>query len=201
MYAAGVVAQDFVQIDYNGKPVATYVDRGVWNETATYYCDALNEETQRWETSDVWYIGCKWRCMKTGTASAPAWNNTDWAMIEGNPDFTVDFEEQQQLYDIDNFQLTLTMVAKLYNQDVTESILADDIEWTRYSEDADGNQRTASDNLWALNHAGIGRQLTATTADLDISSSGFPKKVVFTCTATLRDGQTTMTNSVTMEMI
>jgi hypothetical protein len=93
------------------------------------------------------------------------------------------------------------MIATLYNQDVTAAILTNDIEWTRYSEDADGNPRTASDNLWAINHAGIGKQLNATIKDLDVDSSGFPKTIVFTCTATLRDGADTLTNSVTMQMI
>jgi hypothetical protein len=119
-------------------------------------------------------------------------------MVEGNPDFTVDFLEQQQLYDLDNFALTLTLVATLYNQDVTDDITAENIEWTRYSLDASGNERTAADNAWALGHAGIGKQLKATIEDLGIDSTGFPSKVVFTCTATLKDG---LTNSVNLEMI
>ena len=61
MYAAGIITQDFIQIDYQGKPVVTYVDRGPWSKTAKYYCAALNEETGKYETSDVWFTGCKWR--------------------------------------------------------------------------------------------------------------------------------------------
>jgi hypothetical protein len=201
LYAQGIVVQDRIKVDYNGKPVTEYVDRGTWVQGESYYCSEYNENYGGIETSDVWLYGCKWRCQKTGTTVAPAWNSTDWAMIEGNPDFTIDFEEQPQIYDIDNFQLTLTMIATLYNQDVTAAILTNDIEWTRYSEDADGNPRTASDNLWAINHAGIGKQLNATIKDLDVDSSGFPKTIVFTCTATLRDGADTLTNSVTMQMI
>jgi hypothetical protein len=201
LYAQGIVVQDRIKIDYQGKPIADYVDRGAWSEDGEYYNCAYNEDYAGYETSDVWLYGCKWRCQKTGTKEKPAWNSTDWAMVEGNPDFTIDFEEKEQLYDIDNFQLTLTMVATLYNQDVTAAILTDDIKWTRYSEDADGNPRTASDNLWALNRAGIGKQLTGTIADLDVDSGGFPKKVVFTCTATLRDGTDSVTDSINMQMI
>ena len=43
MYAAGIVAQDILQVDYQGKPIVTYVDRGPWNAEAKYYCIALNE--------------------------------------------------------------------------------------------------------------------------------------------------------------
>jgi hypothetical protein len=114
----------------------------------------------------------------------------------------LDFAESDQLYDADNFQCTLTMVAKLYNMDVTDDILTADIEWTRYSEDSDGNPRTASDNLWAQNHADTGKQINLTLDDLDAkTSSGFPSKTVFTCTATLRDGMTTpATASVSMNI-
>ena len=97
MYAAGIITQDIIQIDYQGKPVVTYVDRGQFSKTAQYYCASLNAETGKYETSDVWYTGCKWRCQKTGTHTEPRWNSTDWAMIEGNPAFTVDFREAEAI--------------------------------------------------------------------------------------------------------
>jgi hypothetical protein len=202
VYAMGVVCQSFIQVDYKGEPIATYVDRGNFVQGETYYCRSMNTDGQ-YEISDVWYMGCKWRCMKDLTEEAPAWNSTDWAMIEGNPDFTVEFEEMEQLYDIDNFEMPLTILAKLYNIDVTDDILDSDVEWTRYSEDADGNPRTASDNVWALEHSGYGKAVTITYDDLGAStSSGFPKKVVFTATVTLRDGmgETAATNSVSTSM-
>lgn len=34
MYAAGIITQDIIQIDYQGKPVVTYVDRGQFSKTA-----------------------------------------------------------------------------------------------------------------------------------------------------------------------
>jgi hypothetical protein len=123
-------------------------------------------------------------------------------MVEGNPEFTVDFAEEEQLYDADNFHMTLTIVAKLYNMDVTDDILTDDVEWTRYSEDAEGNPRTASDNLWALNHAGAGKAISLDLEDLDVAtSSGFPKKVRFTATVTLRDGAEMTQAAVSMETV
>ena len=67
---------------------------------------------------DVWYMGCKWRCAKTGTKTAPAWNNTDWAMVEGNPQFTVEFADTDYIFDPDRFALTLTIIARLYNMDI-----------------------------------------------------------------------------------
>lgn len=188
MYAAGIITQDFIQIDYQGKPVVTYVDRGPWSKTAKYYCAALNEETGKYETSDVWFSGCKWRCQKTGTHTEPRWNNTDWAMIEGNPTFEVNFEEMETLYDFDNFSAPLTVVATLYGQNITDDILDRDVAWTRYTENAAGVQRVASDNVWAEQRGNAGKSIVIVKSDLGIDSEGVPKKIVFTATVTLRDG-------------
>lgn len=187
LYARGIVVQDIIRIDYQGKPVSEIVDRGPWSATGDYYCEALNPNTGRYEISDVWYNGCKYRCAKTGTTTAPAWNNTDWAMVEGNPDFTVDFAETDYLFDPDKFNLTLTIIARLYNTDITADILDADVQWTRYSEDADGNERVASDNAWALKHAGAGKSIDLTVEDCDFNGY-VPKVLKFIATVTLRDG-------------
>lgn len=187
LYARGIVVQDIIRIDYQGKPVSEIVDRGPWSATGDYYCEALNPNTGRYEISDVWYNGCKYRCAKTGATTAPAWNNTDWAMVEGNPDFTVDFAETDYLFDPDKFNLTLTIIARLYNTDITADILDADVQWTRYSEDANGVERVASDNAWALKHAGAGKSIDLTVEDCDFNGY-VPKVLKFIATVTLRDG-------------
>lgn len=187
LYARGIVVQDIIRIDYQGKPVSEIVDRGQWSATGDYYCEALNPNTGIYEISDVWYNGCKYRCAKTGTATAPAWNNTDWAMVEGNPEFTVDFADTDYLFDPDKFALTLTIIAKLYNMDITDDILDADVQWTRYSEDANGVERVASDNAWALKHAGAGKSIDLTVEDCDFNGY-VPKVLKFIATVTLRDG-------------
>lgn len=187
LYARGIVVEDIIRIDYQGKPVSEIVDRGPWSATGDYYCEALNPNTGRYEISDVWYNGCKYRCAKTGTTTAPAWNNTDWAMVEGNPDFTVDFAETDYLFDPDKFNLTLTIIARLYNTDITADILDADVQWTRYSEDANGVERVASDNAWALKHAGAGKSIDLTIEDCDFNGY-MPKVLKFIATVTLRDG-------------
>ena len=187
MYIPGIITTDMIRIDYQGAPVSEYVDRGAWSANGSYYHSTLNPVTGVYEISDVWYNGCKYRCQKTGTTTAPAWNNTDWAMVEGNPDFTVDFAETENIYDPDNFNAALTIVAMLYNIDITADILAADVAWTRYSEDASGVERVASDNAWALRRANSGKSITLTISDCDINGY-MPKKIRFTATVTLRDG-------------
>lgn len=190
VYARGLVVQDIVRMDYQGRPVVTYVDRGEWDVGADYYSEALNPETGIFETSDVWYMGCKYRCMATGTHAAPAWNSTAWAMMEGNPDFTVDFADTDLVFDPDRFAVTLTVIARLYNMDITADIADTDVVWTRYSEDADGQPRTASDNAWAIKRAGTGKSLALTATDCDMTGY-MPRTLRFTATVTLRDGMGT----------
>ena len=187
VYARGLIVQDIIRIDYTGKPISEVIDRGPWAAGAAYYCEALNPETGIYEISDVWYMGCKWRCAKTGTTTAPAWNNTDWAMVEGNPQFTVEFADTDYIFDPDRFSLTLTIIARLYNMDITDDILPADVEWTRYSEDANGVPRTASDNAWALKRAGAGKSLSLTIEDCDLNGY-MPRTLKFIATVTLRDG-------------
>lgn len=187
VYARGLIVQDIIRIDYQGKPISEVVDRGQWASGSAYYAGDLNEETGIYEISDVWYCGCKWRCAKTGTKTAPAWNNTDWAMVEGNPEFTVDFEDTDYLFDPDRFALTLKIVAKLYNMDVTADILDSDVVWTRYSEDQNGAERVASDQAWALKRAGAGKQIDLTAEDCDFNGY-IPNTIKFIATVTLRDG-------------
>ena len=187
VYARGLIVQDIIRIDYKGKPISEVIDRGPWAAGAAYYCEALNPETGIYEISDVWYMGCKWRCAKTGTTTAPAWNNTDWAMVEGNPQFTVEFADTDYIFDPDRFSITLTIIARLYNMDITDDILPADVEWARYSEDANGVPRTASDNAWALKRAGAGKSLSLTIEDCDLNGY-MPRTLKFIATVTLRDG-------------
>lgn len=188
MYIPGIVTMDVIRLNkWTLRPIVTYVDRGAWTQGEKYYCETENPDTGEYETSDVWYNGCKYRCCKNLTGTAPAWNNTDWAMIEGNPDFAVEFQEPESIIDPDKIDLTLTIVATLYNMDITDDILDADISWTRYSEDADGNERTASDNVWSLKHADSGKSLHLTKDDMDFGGY-MPKTIKFTATVTLRDG-------------
>lgn len=187
VYARGLIVQDIIRIDYQGKPVCTVVDRGVWSASADYYCEALNPTTGVYEISDVWYNGCKYRCAKTGTTAAPVWNNTDWAMVEGNPEFAVEFADTDYIFDPDHFNLTLSIIAKLYNMDVTADILDADVQWTRYSEDAQGVERVVSDQAWALKRAGAGKSIDLTIDDCDFNGY-IPKTLKFIATVTLRDG-------------
>jgi hypothetical protein len=197
MYVPGLITTDVIRIDYQGKPMSEIVDRGIWLADADYYHESINPTTGIYEISDVWYMGCRYRCQVSGTKVRPAWNTTDWAMVEGNPSFSVDFFEPESLFDPENFNTSLTIIAKLYNQDITSDILDDDVMWTRYSEDADGNPRVASDNAWAIRRANSGKSITLNRDDCDFDGY-LPAVLKFTATVTLRDG---MANEIATDSI
>ena len=189
VYCRGIAIQDLLRIDYQGTPVVTLNDRGFWSLEVA---QSDNPYTVGQDTVDtVWHYGCRWKCLVTGTTDEPRYASTGWAMIEGNPAFTIDIDSSAG-WAFDGGQLTedvpfttLTVTGTLYNRDVTAHILDDDISWTRDT----GN--VAEDNAWAIKKAGAGKSLPLVADDLGLE---FRQKGVcsFKCTATLRDGQETL---------
>lgn len=189
VYCRGIAIQDLLRIDFEGTPVVTLNDRGFWSLEVA---QSDNPYTVGQDTVDtVWHYGCRWKCLVTGTTDEPRYAATGWAMIEGNPNFTIDIESENG-WAFDGGQLTedvpfttLTVTGTLYNRDVTAHILDDDISWTRDT----GN--VAEDNAWAIKKAGAGKSLPLVADDLGLE---FRQKGVcsFKCTATLRDGQETL---------
>ena len=189
VYCRGIAIQDLLRIDFEGTPVVTLNDRGFWSLEVA---QSDNPYTVGQDTVDtVWHYGCRWKCLVTGTTDEPRYAATGWAMIEGNPNFTIDIESENG-WAFDGGQLTedvpfttLTVTGTLYNRDVTAHILDDDISWTRDT----GN--VAEDNAWATKKAAAGKSLPLVADDLGLE---FRQKGVcsFKCTATLRDGQETL---------
>ena len=189
IYTKHLVAETICQLDHQGRPLPVVRDRGPYDPAQTYYSgDTLRPETNDFEQSDVWYLGCRWRCMTTGTAIPPAYNVTAWAFIEGDPDFHVELLGGPASIRPRSFKFTLRVRATIHNQDVTSDILDSDIEWTRYTEDSDGNPRVSSDNAWAIKHASAAKELTLTQDDLDITAGLIPKVARFIVRVRLRDG-------------
>lgn len=188
VYCRGIAIQDLLRIDYEGTPVVTLNDRGFWSLEVA---QGDNPYTVGQDTVDtVWHYGCRWKCLVTGTTDEPRYAATGWAMIEGNPAFTIDIDSSAG-WAFDGGQLTddvpfttLTVTGQLYNRDVTAHILDDDISWTRDT----GN--VAEDNAWAIKKAAAGKSLPLVADDLGLE---FRRRGVcsFKCTATLRDGNET----------
>jgi len=190
-YAKWMMAGSFQQIDYQGNPIYTTRDRGVWSLIVAQSDNPYRNGDGTIDT--VYHLGCKWQCLKDKTTKPPTYSSTDWAFLEGNPYFTLEMISSKywsfRLSDITATNedgswkvfTTLSVRGMLYNQDVTDSMT--NVIWTRDS----GNPTL--DNKWALSHANVGNSLPITYEDLGLAAYSIGS-VTFTCTAEIKDGET-----------
>lgn len=192
VYCRGIAIQDLMRIDYQGVVVVQLNDRGFWSLDVA---QSDNPYTVGKETVDtVWHYGCRWKCLVTGTTDEPRYASTGWAMIEGNPAFTIDIDSSNGWqFDADRISdrdesgdyivfTELIVYGLLYNQDVTDNILDSDVTWTRDT----GN--VSEDNAWAIKRASAGKRLSLTLDDLGTDYMT-RSSCSFKATALLRDGQ------------
>lgn len=181
IYARGAIIQDLFRVDFQGVQVKTETPRGFWSlEVAQSDNPYLNTDDTYHTVS---HYGCEWKCLVSGTLQEPKYGASDWAMLRGNPEFTIEIDSTNGWYfDVDKFSTTLFITGRLYNQDVTDSILDGDCSWTRDT----GN--VAEDNAWAVKRADAGKSIDLILDDL---GPNYPKLTgcKFKCTALLRDGQ------------
>ena len=192
VYCRGIAIQDLMRINYQGVVVVQLNDRGFWSLEVA---QSENPYTAGKETVDtVWHYGCRWKCLVTGTTDEPRYASTGWAMIEGNPSFTIDIDSSNGWqFDADRISdrdesgdyivfTELIVSGLLYNQDVTDNILDSDVTWTRDT----GN--VSEDNAWAIKRASAGKRLSLTLDDLGTDYMT-RSSCSFKATALLRDGQ------------
>lgn len=198
-YAKWMMAASFQQIDYQGNPIYTTRDRGVWSLAVAQGDNPYRNGDRTIDT--VYYLGCKWQCLEDKTTKPPTYSSTAWAFVEGNPYFTLEMLSSK----LWNFRLndlmatnadgswkvftTLSVVGRLYNQDVTDSMV--NVVWTRDSGDP------TADNKWALSYANCGLSVDLTYEDL--GGSAFKVgTVVFRCEAQIKDGETMYSEDVSV---
>ena len=201
VYCRGIVVQDILRVDYKGVIPQQANDRGEWSTEvaasdepyqAAHVVDTGSGQVNLYDA--VWHYGCKWMCLVTGTTDEPRYGCVGWAMIEGNPAFTIEIDSSNGWYfDYEAISVTdeagqpvvfttLQVVGTLYNQDVTADILDADVSWTRDTGDV------AEDNAWAVRRADAGKQLTLTLDDLGTNYQS-RTSCKFKATALLRDGK------------
>lgn len=171
IYAAGLVVEDIIRVDYQGVPVREINDRGPWQAGVIYY---NNDENG---TDDVWHHGCRWRCFSESTTEEPSWSSAAWVMIEGRSDVRMEFDSSNgYAFFAGAVDTVITPVVIIGNANVSSDIVAEQWSWTRES----GHE--ASDIVWNASHTGM-RQLHLTNADMgNYWSKSNP--VRFLCTAT-----------------
>ena len=198
-YAKWMMAASFQQIDYQGNPIYTTRDRGVWSLAVAQGDNPYRNGDRTIDT--VYYLGCKWKCLEDKTTKPPIYSSTAWAFVEGNPYFTLEMLSSK----LWNFRLndlmatnadgswkvftTLSVIGRLYNQDVTDSMV--NVVWTRDSGDP------TADNKWALSHADCGLSVDLTYEDLGGAAFKIGG-VTFRCDAEIKDGETMYSEDVSV---
>lgn len=198
-YAKWMMAASFQQIDYQGNPIYTTRDRGVWSLTVAQGDNPYRNGDRTIDT--VYYLGCKWQCLEDKTTKPPTYSSTAWAFVEGNPYFTLEMLSSK----LWNFRLndlmatnadgswkvftTLSVVGRLYNQDVTDSMV--NVVWTRETDNP------VADNKWALSHANCGLSVDLTYEDLGGAAFKIGS-VTFRCEAQIKDGETMYSEDVSV---
>lgn len=198
-YAKWMMAASFQQIDYQGNTIYTTRDRGVWSLTVAQGDNPYRNGDRTIDT--VYYLGCKWQCLEDKTTKPPIYSSTAWAFVEGNPYFTLEMQSSK----LWNFRLndlmatnadgswkvftTLSVVGRLYNQDVTDSMV--NVVWTRDSGDP------TADNKWTLSHANCGLSVDLTYEDLGGAAFKIGS-VTFRCDAEIKDGETMYSEDVSV---
>lgn len=198
-YAKWMMAASFQQIDYQGNPIYTTRDRGVWSLAVAQGDNPYRNGDRTIDT--VYYLGCKWKCLEDKTTKPPIYSSTAWAFVEGNPYFTLEMQSSK----LWNFRIndlmatnadgswkvftTLSVIGRLYNQDVTDSMI--NVVWTRDSGDP------SADNKWALSHANCGLSVDLTYEDLGGAALKIGS-VTFRCDAEIKDGETMYSEDVSV---
>lgn len=171
LYAAGIVTQDIIRVDYQGKRVREVNDKGPWQPAIEYY----NNDEQG--TDDVWHLGCRWRCFSSITTEEPSWTSSAWYMIEGRYDARMEFDSSNgYAFFAGSVDTIITPIVFLGNTNVSADIVEEQWRWTRES----GDQ--TADTIWNI-EKGTGRLLELTSADMGVNWTK-TNPVRFICTAT-----------------
>lgn len=187
LYFKGVLAQDFIQVDYLGNPVYQFRDCGQWSASRKYI-KGYDELNKGYYVDRVWWGGCYWECaVPECSGSEPRFNNTDWVCIIGGGNMWVSLVSSAGNFFRAGEEWTTDLIATVYNAEMqlreSEISLAS-ITWLRESSDKDG------DIAWNLTHptGSVGLTLTvSSTTDLPSTwQSG--SKVGFRVIVTFPDG-------------
>lgn len=171
LYAAGIVVQDIIRVDYTGVPVRQINDKGPWVDGEIYY----NNDTQG--TDDAWHLGCRWRCFSDSTTEEPSWTSPAWIMIEGRSDARMEFDSSNgYAFFAGAVDTVITPIVLIGNTNVSTDIVEEQWNWRRES----GDQ--VSDEIWNAQHSGV-RLLQLKNPDMGTRWSK-NNPVRFICTAT-----------------
>lgn len=170
-YLAGLVVDDIIRVDYQGKVIREITDTGPWDKNRVYY---NNDEKG---THDAWHIGCRWRCFPDSTTDEPSWGSPSWTMIEGRSDVRMEFDSTNGFaFFAGKVDTVITPIVFIGDTNISTQIEEANWSWARESGD------NTSDIVWNAQNGGK-RQLVLKNEDLGANWS-IAHPVKFICSAT-----------------
>lgn len=149
IYAKTILAQNFIQVDYLGKPVYQARDCGQWNASRKYI-RGWDATAECYCKDRVWWKGCYWECsVDECSGSEPRYGNTNWTCLLGGSNMSVYITSSAGNFFRAGTDWTTTLTAWVYNAEM--QLKADELEgctitWLRESDDSDG------DTAWNAQH-------------------------------------------------
>lgn len=190
--AETIVAQHIYRYDYNGDIIPNIVDRGPWSKAIAESADKpyrnISVETARpdgtkytlLEQHAAWRFGCQWGCLVDKTAEEPRWNAQTWVMLQGNGNYSLDFDSSEgwQFFR-GNVNTVISLIVVYGTEDITARLMkraGTEVEWLRES----GN--VPSDNSWKPTYVdGDRSKLRLDNTDMPTGWGYEIRKVKFIC--------------------
>lgn len=190
--AETIVAQHIYRYDYNGDIIPNIVDRGPWSKAIAESADKpyrnISVETARpdgtkytlLEQHAAWRFGCQWGCLVDKTTEEPRWNAQTWVMLQGNGNYSLDFDSSEgwQFFR-GNVNTIISLIVVYGTEDITARLMnraGTEVEWLRES----GN--VPSDNSWKPTYVdGDRSKLRLDNTDMPTGWGFEIRKVKFIC--------------------
>lgn len=190
--AETIVAQNIYHYDYNGDIIPNIVDRGPWSKAIAESADKpyrnISVETARpdgtkytlLEQHAAWRFGCQWGCLVDKTTEEPRWNAQTWVMLQGNGNYSLDFDSSEgwQFFR-GNVNTIISLIVVYGTEDITARLMkraGTEVEWLRES----GN--VPSDNSWKPTYVDGNRsRLRLDNTDMPTGWGYEIRKVKFIC--------------------
>lgn len=190
--AETIVAQHIYRYDYNGDIIPNIVDRGPWSKAIAESADKpyrnISVETARpdgtkytlLEQHAAWRFGCQWGCLADKTTEEPRWNAQTWVMLQGNGNYSLDFDSSEgwQFFR-GNVNTIISLIVVYGTEDITARLMkraGTEVEWLRES----GN--VPSDNSWKPTYVdGDRSRLRLDNTDMPTGWGYEIRKVKFIC--------------------
>lgn len=189
LFFRGIMAQDFIKVDYKGNPVYNPRDCGQWNASRKYI-RGYDEEARGYYVDRVWWGGCYWQCaVDASSGSEPRFNNTDWVCVIGGANMSVTISSSAGNFFRANTDWSTDLVATVYNAEMLiqeQELGLAAITWLRQSDDTNG------DMAWNVKHptGSVGLTLHVDSRSDLPSTWGAGSKVGFMIIVSFPDGAT-----------